>query len=270
MSLAGHQEDIEMLAPLARVAQKIPTRYPAIAAALIAIAACAFSAAPASASSICGEGTYAYAGYMGGAASSGVSATIEQQGPIAVHAGHVAGWIGVDEPTTGDAWLQAGLSALPGQTQSGMYYEIAVPGQNPVYHQLAAQVSSGPHTFAVLEQRPNWWVVTVDGRPVMKPVYLRGSHGHWTAEVLGESWAGTVSGACNAYSYSFSGVKLHSAKPSAPAALPSSLHHDPAYTVTGRSRTGFVASSVGFADTSMAAPNATGAASQPPQSTPDQ
>jgi hypothetical protein len=241
-----------MLAALARIARTFPARHPAAAACLVTAAACAFSAAPASASTICGEGTYAYAGYTGGPVTSGVSATIEQAAPLAVHAGHVAGWIGVVEPTNGNAWLQAGLSALPGQSESEIYYEVAVPGHDPVYHEVAAGVAAGrSHTFAVTERRPNWWAVTVDGRAVMAPVYLRGSHGRWTAQVLGESWAGTVSGACNAYSYAFSGVELRGARPRQSDPLPASLRHDSSYAVTDRSRTGFVA----------------GAASQPPQLT---
>jgi len=246
----------------------------------VSAAALAATAVPARATTICGEGTYAYAGYTGDdTVSSGVSATIEQAGPLAVHAGHVAGWIGVSEPNDANGWIQVGLSAFPGQATSEIYYEVTKPGHDTVYHEVAADVGPGAaHTFAVLEQhrRPGWWRVWVDGRPVSSPVYLAGSHGRWTPQVLGESWAGEVSGACNAYSYAFSSVKVRPAEKSAARGLTGPLYHDSYYVVTDRSRSGFVASSFGVANfrgaavqapSASASRNATGAASRPPQST---
>lgn len=212
------------------------------AAALCAAAACAFSA-PADAAAICGNGTYAYAGFDSRPPTRGVSATIAQAGPVQVHDGHVAGWIGVVEPDTNAAWLQVGLSALPGDATSGIYYEVAFPGHAPSYHLLRSNVAPGErHRFAVLEMqhRPNWWRVWVDGKPVTGPLHLRGSHDRWTVQVLGESWAGNVSGICNSYAYAFSGVSLLTSASGRVLAVA-----DPNYVVLRRSGASFVAASVG-------------------------
>lgn len=224
-----------------------PSRHLVVAACCTLAAACAFGAGTARAAGVCGEGMYAYAGFAGQAAVGGVSATIRQSGPLEVHAGHVAGWIGIVEPQTSSAWLQVGLSALPGETSSAIYYEYAAPGRAPVYHQVAAGIAAGePHTFAVREQpkAKDTWTVWVDGRRVGQPLHLRGSDSHWTAQVLGESWAGATSGACNAYSYGFANVRLVTAK-GRPVGLGRRPIADPNYIVADRTRTGFVASSFG-------------------------
>lgn len=216
-------------------------RQVSLAAAAIAAASCAFSA-PASAAAICGEGTYAYAGFDGSSATRGVSATIDQAGPFQVRDGHVAGWIGVVDPNTAAAWLQVGLSAMPNDTTSEIYYEVAFPDRAPVYHLLRTDIAVGEsHRFAVLElqRRPNWWRVWLDGRPVTPPLHLRGSHDRWSAQALGESWAGAASGACNSYAYAFGDVSLLAAGGRLPAL------HDPNYAVLRRSRSSFVAASIG-------------------------
>jgi len=213
----------------------------------LAAAAAFLAAAPAKAAVVCGEGTYAYAGFALGSGSRGVSATIEQMGPLNVRAGHVAGWVGVVEPTTGDAWLQVGLSALPNNTTSQIYYEVAAPGHAPVYRDVRRFIAAGePHRFAVreLDRRPSWWRVWVDGQPVTAPIHLRGSHNRWRAQVLGESWAGTTSGACNAYAYSFSKVSLFDARYRDLAGLDGRALTDPEYTVLRYSRASFLASSI--------------------------
>jgi hypothetical protein len=185
-------------------------RHIPLAAACLSAAACAFTAAPARAAAICGEGMYAYAGFDGNAATRGVSATIEQAGPLHVRNGHVAGWAGIVSPDV-HGWLQVGLSAMPNDTTSAIYYEFALPGHAPVYRIVRRHIDAGqPHRVAVLEQprKPGWWVVWVDGVPASAPMFLAGSHGRWTAQVLGESWAGSTSGTCNGYSYAFNGVSL--------------------------------------------------------------
>jgi hypothetical protein len=222
------------------------SRHILMAAAVSTAAACAFSA-PAYAAGICGNGTYAYAGFDGRSATRGVSATIAQAGPVQVRDGHVAGWIGVTEPSTSAAWLQVGLSALPGDGTSEIYYEVAFPGHAPSYHLLQRKVTVGErHRFAVLElrHRPNWWRVWVDNRPVTAPLHLRGSHNRWTPQVLGESWAGTASGVCNTYAYSFSGVSLLASTSGRVPALA-----DPNYAIVRRSGASFIAASVGTAAT---------------------
>lgn len=207
-----------------------------MAAAACAAAACAFTASPARAAGICGNGMYSYAGLDGSTPTRGVSAGIAQAGPLDVHKGHVAGWIGVVDPQSGNAWLQVGLSALPGQPASDIYYEIATPGHAPAYHLVRAHITAwSTHRFAVLElrSRPSWWRIWVDGRPVTPPLHLAGSHRRWTAQVLGESWAGTATGACNAYAYSFTNVSLKSG----------TTAEDPNYAVVRSSHSSFVAGS---------------------------
>jgi len=211
-------------------------------AALLAAASPSRAAGP-----ICGEGTYSYAGFALGSGSHGVSATIEQIGSLDVRAGHVAGWIGVVDPVTGNAWLQVGLSALPGNATSQIYYEVARPGGAPVYRDVRRFIASGePHRFAVLElaRRPGWWRVWVDGVPMTAPIHLRGSHNRWTAQVLGESWAGATTGACNGYAYSFSGVSLYDAAYRNLAGLGGVARTDPDYIVTRYSRSSFLAASI--------------------------
>jgi hypothetical protein len=218
-------------------------RHIPLAAACLSAAACAFTAAPARAAAICGHGMYAYAGFDGRSATSGVSATIAQAGPLEVRGGHVAGWIGIVDPSTDSAWLQVGLSALPNDTASGIYYEVAVPGGAPVYHQLATAITPGvAHRFAVLEERPNWWVVWVDGKAVTAPIHLRGSHRRWTAQALGESWAGPANGICNSYAYGFGHVSLLGGARQ-PAGISVAAVHDPSYAIVRLSQTSFLAKS---------------------------
>jgi hypothetical protein len=220
------------------------------AIALMVTSACAYATPSADAATVCGEGTYAYAGFTGSTVMRGVSATIEQNGQPSVRAGHVAAWIGVVDPATGEAWLQVGLSALPGETTSAIYYEYAAHGVSRTYHQVRADVSDGqPHTLSVLEQarNPGHWVVWVDGHPAGPPVQLPGSHHRWTAQVLGESWAGTTSGQCNAYNYAFSNVRLTGLGGS--TGIAGHLTVDPSYTITDRTASSFVAASTDLRQT---------------------
>ena len=213
-------------------------------AVVLAMAAAALLAAPAArAAPVCGEGTYAYAGFDLPRVTTGVSAVIDAAGPVDVRDGHVAGWIGVVAPDSGDAWLQVGLSALPGDTTSGFYYEVAFPGHAPVYHALRGIASGRPHRFAVLElsRRPGWWRVWADGKPQTPPLHLPGSHDRWTAQVLGESWAGATSGACNGYTYAFSHVSILRARGRSLSGLTGVPLGDPNYVVAQRRQSSFVA-----------------------------
>jgi hypothetical protein len=162
----------------------------------------------------CGVSEFSYAGLESASRAHGVSATIAPLTTPAVTAGHVGGWIGVggtDQGPGGTAeWIQIGFSAFPNDQASRMYYEVTVAGSSPHYVELASRVKPGEaHRFAVLEVsgRSSWWRVWVDNKPVSDPIYLPGSHGAWYPQAVAESWNGGV-GACNAYKYRFSNIKL--------------------------------------------------------------
>ena len=169
----------------------------------------------AAATAICGEGTYSYAGLGSRELASGVGATIAPIAVPHVRDGHVDGWVGVGGvgmgPHGADEWIQVGLTSVPGDSTNRIYYEIQRPGGQVVMRQLGRGVEVGErHRFAVLELagRPNWWRVWLDGAPATAPVFLPASHARWTAQAVGESWAGTTSGACNAYAYAFGNVAV--------------------------------------------------------------
>ena len=91
-----------------------------------------------------------------------------------------------------------------------MYYEVTVPGATPRYVELDPNVQPGDkHRVAVLEmaKRKSWWRVWVDGRPVSPPIHMPGSHGTWYPQAVAENWNGGT-GACNAFTYSFTDITL--------------------------------------------------------------
>jgi hypothetical protein len=156
---------------------------------------------------------YTYAGHQAVGAAHGVRATITQARDPEVAAGHVAAWVGVGGPGQGvngqDEWLQVGLASVPG-TDSFLYAEITRPGHAPSFHLVEEGVPVGAsRNVAVLEManRPNWWRVWVDGDPVTKPIYLRGSSLRWAPIATAESWNGGE-GACNAFSFRFEHVSV--------------------------------------------------------------
>lgn len=192
-------------------------RLTAVAAATLA-AACAFAVPSRAGDPICGEGTYAYAGMGNRQHVSGVAATIAPAAVPSVRDGHVDGWVGVGGPGLGpkgtDEWIQTGYTSVPNDPVNRIYYEIQRPGRPDLYREMRRDVAVGrPHRFAVRELagRPSWWRVWLDGSPASAPVFLPSSHDRWTAQAVGESWAGKTSGACNAYAYSFSSVAFASA-----------------------------------------------------------
>ena len=196
-------------------------RTPIMVAAATLAAACALAgtARAGTTTATCGQGTYAYAGLGGRDTASGVSATIVPTAIPTVRAGHVDGWVGVGGPGMGprgtDEWIQVGLTSVPNESQSSVYYEIVRPGHSDVTRKLRSVVRVGEvHRFAVRElaSRPGWWRVWLDGAAASAPVFLPASHARWTAQAVGESWAGMTSGLCNAYAYGFTNVAFASAR----------------------------------------------------------
>jgi len=195
-------------------------RTPVMVAAATLAAACALAgtARAGATTATCGQGTYAYAGLGGRETASGVSATIVPTAVPTVRAGHVDGWVGVGGPGMGprgtDEWIQVGLTSVPNDSQNHIYYEIVRPGQRDVTRVLRGVGVGEQHRFAVRELagRPGWWRVWIDGSPASAPVFLPSSHARWTAQAVGESWAGKTTGLCNTYAYAFSKVAFASAR----------------------------------------------------------
>src|SRR6266540_3556643 len=131
------------------------------------IAGALASALPAHAQASCGSSAYAYAGVQTQRAVYGASATITALAAPDVKQGHVAGWVGV-AAKNGEAWIQVGLSASPGDRSNNVYLEFAQPNRDPRYIVLRTAVPVGErHRVAVteLEHRPGWWRAWLDGSP---------------------------------------------------------------------------------------------------------
>jgi hypothetical protein len=229
-------------------------RLPILVAAATLAAACAFAAMgrAAAPAGVCGEGAYAYAGIGGHDLVRGVSATIAPAAAPRVRDGHVDGWVGVGGqgagPKGADEWIQIGLTSVPNDAQNSIYYEIVRPGHRDVTHTLRTSVRVGErHTFSVREvaRRPNWWRVWLDGSPASAPVFLPSSHDRWTAQAVGESWAGSTGGACNTYAYAFGNVSFARARNGAwsPFRQVDSFE-DANYRLVRRSASSFLAHSV--------------------------
>jgi hypothetical protein len=164
----------------------------------------------------CGNsGGYSYAGLAGPTTAHGISAVITPLSAFNVLNGHVAGWVGVGGPGEGpggsNEWLQIGLSGFPGVLGSDVYYEVALPGRFPTYHQVASSLPFGAVSkVTVLEmyRRPNWWRVWLNHRPVSAPIHLPDSHNRWQPIATAESWDGGTGGACNTFLYRFRQVSI--------------------------------------------------------------
>ena len=177
------------------------------------ISVLAFAAAPAAAHA-CGSGGYSYAGVSSRDTVYGVGAALTSLAAPAVQNGHVAGWVGVGGPGLGpngsSEWIQVGYSGFPGLRVGSLYYEVALPGRSPTYHEVSSAIRPGAtHRVAVLEvaHHTDWWRVWVDGHAVSRPYHLPGSHGAWRAIATAENWGGG-SRACNLYSYRFNRVAV--------------------------------------------------------------
>lgn len=156
---------------------------------------------------------YSYAGHQSTHRGHGVRATIELTRAPQIEAGHVAGWVGVGGPgqgaNGGDAWIQAGIAAMPG-LGAVLYAEVTREGQHPEFILLRESVEPGrKYRIAVLEmsRRTGWWRVWLDGEPVTSPLRLRGSSGRWAPIATAESWNGGSS-ACNAFGFRFERVSV--------------------------------------------------------------
>jgi hypothetical protein len=164
----------------------------------------------------CGNSNgYSYAGLGAPSRAFGISATITPLDAFSVLNGHVAGWVGVGGPGLGpngtNEWLQIGLSGFPTVSGSDIYYEVALPGRFPTYHQVDANLPFGkPVKVTVLEMhnRANWWRVWVNHHAASQPIHLPASHNRWSPIATAESWDGGTGGACNAFLYRFRQVSV--------------------------------------------------------------
>ena len=159
---------------------------------------------------------YSYAGLGAPTHAYGISAIITPLPPFAILSGHVAGWVGVGGPGLGpngtDEWIQVGYAGFPSVTGSDIYYEVAQPGRPyPTYHQVSAGLDLNTATkMAILEMhnRPNWWRVWVNHKPVSPPIRLPESHDRYSPIATAESWDGGTGGACNTFLYQFRHVSI--------------------------------------------------------------
>jgi hypothetical protein len=182
------------------------TRARMLLAVAIAFALCAPAALA------CKRG-YSYAGMYAPGKASGVAATLSMVGEPTVPTGHTAAWVGVGGPGLGpsgsDEWLQVGLASFPGSSSAQLYYELALPGQEPQYHELASGITAGERVRAAVLELPfsrDTWVV-ISSKAIAGPFYLPRSHGAWAPIATAESWnAGGTQ--CNRYAYRFGGVQL--------------------------------------------------------------
>ena len=227
-----------------------------IAPILALLSAVVFLVAPAqgskSSSRACGSTQYSYAGIQSNEAAHGIRATIAPLAAPVVPDGHVGGWIGVGGVQAGPRgtaeWLQTGYASLAPESTIYLYYEVAVPGKAPTYHEIRANVQPGEkHDLAVLEvhRHNSWWRVWVDGRPVTRPIHLPGSHRNWYPQATAENWNGNA-GSCNSYAYRFSNVRLARQSGGVWKSLKDrQLFEDPGYQVVQTSRipSNFVATS---------------------------
>jgi len=179
------------------------------------VAAAALGAGAARALACGNSNGYSYAGIGAPSPASGISATITPLDAFDVLNGHVAGWVGVGGPGEGpngtNEWLQIGYSGYPSITGSDIYYEVALPNRNPIYHQVAAALPVGTAARVAVSEirnRPNWWRVWLNDRPVSRPLRLPESHDRWSPIATAESWDGGTGGACNTFLYRFRRVSI--------------------------------------------------------------
>jgi hypothetical protein len=168
----------------------------------------------------CGNSAgYSYAGVGAPMQAYGVSALITPLNAFDVLNGHVAGWVGVGGPGEGpngtNEWIQVGYAGFPSVIGSDIYYEVALPGRYPTYHEVFTGLPVGTLTkVTVLEMhnRPDWWRVWVNHKAASPPIRLPGSDGRWSPIATAESWDGGTGGACNTFLYHFRHVSIAHAR----------------------------------------------------------
>jgi hypothetical protein len=160
----------------------------------------------------CGRG-YSYAGLYAPRRASGVAATLSMLDQPSVSSGHVGAWVGVGGARLGpkgtDEWLQVGLASFAGSAEGHLYYEVARPGREPQYHELASGIQPQERLRVAVLELPfarDTWIVGSD-KGFAGPFYLPKSHRAWAPIATAESW-NDGGGACNRYAYRFGGVQL--------------------------------------------------------------
>jgi hypothetical protein len=163
----------------------------------------------------CGSNGYSYAGLAAPQRAFGISAMVTSVDDFDIPHGHVAAWVGVGGPGEGpggtNEWLEIGLSRFPGVSGSDIYYEVALPGRYPVYHQVASGLPAGKTvevSVVEMHDRPDRWRVSLNGRAVSPPIRLPASHERWTPIATAENWAGGRGRACNTFLYDFRRLEL--------------------------------------------------------------
>jgi hypothetical protein len=196
----------------------------------------------------CTTAPYAYAGLFSNRTASGIEATLTTIGTAQVTKGHVAGWIGVGGLNAGPKgkaeWLQVGLATLA-SGKTVIYAESTTPGKDTVYQALASNVVAGtPYRVAVRElpNRPDFWQISLNGRPVTAPVALPDS-GHFEPMAMSESWNGGPPPTCSGFSYHFGQLKIASRSGVWSALTKTSPISNKGYKITHRTIDGFTASS---------------------------
>jgi hypothetical protein len=144
----------------------------------------------------------------------GVAASISMTSLPSVNSGpggHVAAWVGVGGTGMGpggtDEWLQVGLASFD-QPDGRLYYELALPGKQPKFNELASGIKPGEVVRVAVMELPfeaNKWIV-ISPKGIAGPFYLPKSHGKWAPTMTAESWAHGGS-LCNNYAYRFDGVQ---------------------------------------------------------------
>jgi hypothetical protein len=129
--------------------------------------------------------------------------------------GHVAAYVGVGGPGLGPGgsseWLQTGLSRFRGVAGNDVYYEVALPNRQPVYHQVLGGLPAGKAVDVEVREVPgraNWWRVWLNGSAVSQPIRLPDSADRWRPVATAEGWDGGTGGACNTFLYHFSRIEV--------------------------------------------------------------